>query len=269
MTMIPTSPNGSATWRQRDLFLPEQSTPAASSRSIPMTSPDTTSATSSPALRAGPMPSRSPAGPMTAKSGPPAVPVSRFRARDAGLAMPTNDTSGPLFTASSPSAALQRSLESRLVARMDVNGSPEYALTWSTWDMPSGPPICRLRASAPRISGKDFSGWPTPRKSDDQGGPRQYDGKRGATLREAIAGWSTPANRDYCHPNLKTYTERGGGRKGEQLANQVVHFGPALLGSPASTARRGALNPAYSRWLMGYPEEWDVCAPTATRSSRR
>src|SRR5690242_21166272 len=58
-----------------------------------------------------------------------------------------------LFRSSSPSAVLQSSLESRLRARLDVHGSPEYVLTWKTWDMPSGPLICALRASARPTSG--------------------------------------------------------------------------------------------------------------------
>jgi len=45
---------------------------------------------------------------------------------------------------------------------MDVNGSPEFALTWKDWDMPAGGPICALRASERRTGDKGCSGWPTP-----------------------------------------------------------------------------------------------------------
>ena len=183
-----------------------------------------------------------------------------------------------------------------------------------------------------------LSPWQTPTGQDATGGPRTPDKKRGAAPgNQAIAkltSWATPATRDYRHANLKTYEERGGGKKGEQLNNQAVHLaswptaisaptseashgqssgqyrrkmaecapwptprsseaGPdyAILdreksggtslqttaaisgtpanGCPAGTANTGQLNPAFSLWLMGYPEGWVNCAPRGTVSSRK
>lgn len=71
-------------------------------------------------------------------------------------------TCGRLLDGLSKSASLQLSLENRLRESMDANGSPEYEMTWLSWDMPSGPPICRLRALAHRTSGKDYCGWRSP-----------------------------------------------------------------------------------------------------------
>ena len=82
---------------------------------------------------------------------PEPVPGSRTRA-----------ISGPSGENLSPSAVLQLSLESRLRAHLDVNGSLECVLTWKSWDMPSGPQICALRASTRRTVDNDFTGWPTP-----------------------------------------------------------------------------------------------------------
>jgi hypothetical protein len=132
---------------------------------------------------------------MTVQSGPQAARVSRFRALDSGKAMPTNDTSGPLFTALSPSAALQRSLESRLRALMDLNGAPEYVLIWKTGDMPAGLPICRLRASARRTSDSALHGWPTP--NTPSGGPNakstpKHTGGMDLEGAASLASWPTP-----------------------------------------------------------------------------
>src|SRR5690606_37029127 len=95
------------------------------------------------------------------------------------------------------------SLASRLCQKLDVNGSPEYELTWKQWDMPSGPPICALRASARRTSGRGFGlspkGWTTPQAHD--GSPRgrgqkaRHGTKHGCAdlNRDAqMAGWPTP-----------------------------------------------------------------------------
>ena len=132
------------------------------------------------------------------ESGPAPVPVSRFRALAKDRATPMSGTCGPLFTASSPSAVLQRYLESRLRARMDVNGSPEFALTWKTWDMPAGEPICALRASERRTAGNGCIGLPTPQANkntkNSKDPKRMKENGAQTCLADAahLAGWPTP-----------------------------------------------------------------------------
>jgi hypothetical protein len=48
-----------------------------------------------------------------------------------------------------------------------------------------------------------------------------------------------------------------------------LYSGPTPSGSPEQTEKPGALNPEFVSWLMGFPPEWDACAPTAMPSSRK
>jgi hypothetical protein len=170
----------------------------ASKMSQAQTSKDTLNAISSPGSAVGRKPFALPGGQQIALFGPDLALANHLVARANGREKRTNGTFGQSSADLSPSAALQWSLENRLRARMAAYGSPEYALTWKHWDMPSGLPICALRASARRISGKDCTGWPTARANDGTGAQECKGRTGGMSLKQAakLAGWPTARAQD-------------------------------------------------------------------------
>jgi len=245
--------------------------------SSPTTFPDTHNVTFSQASEAGLTDSGWLAGPTTDLCGRAVALANHSVPPDKARERLTSVTRGPLFGGSSPSAGLQSSLANRLRAAMDVNGSPEFALIASLWDMRWGPPIYRLRASARRTSGNGFGGWPTPQAFDAAKAHMNHETmdhsrrhRRGgcSNLAElAAAGWATPTTRDWKDsPGMALEATNPDGTlrlRNDRLTLQAR--GQAANGDRARTGSSGAWNPALSRWLMGYPPAWCDCAAMETR----
>jgi len=125
------------------------------------------------------------------------------------------------------------------------------------------------------------AGWSTPKAEDAQStgfsAARLAAGKIPDNLHSQsllaiyLGGWASPAARDYRTPTHRTYEERGGGKKGEQLNNKPGQgpHGASLNGSPAATGGKGLLNPRFSSWLQGYPPIWDMLAPKRSGRATR
>lgn len=220
----------------------------ASLTSSPNTSTDLHSVTFSQALADGLTHSGWLAGPGTEKCGPEAVHVSHSVLPERVKASMTNATSGPLFGGLYPSAGLQRSLASKLQARMDGTGHPVYEMTWKSWAMKWGSPICALRASARTTSDNDCfgaGGWPTVAATEARQGyqDRSNPDKKGSqeslstVVVNALTGTNQsggPAEMEKCgefrQDGWKTPTASklsGGTSEGytEVLVEQVQHAG--------------------------------------------
>ena len=127
--------------------------------------------------------------------------------------------------------------------------------------------------------------WPTP-KAREGGHSETYSPKLGE-----VVGWATPTPRDHkdgagtlenvpvnalLGRQVRTAAPWGTPRnaeKGHSTGNEARSKKPRgrledqLYG--AETESTGALNPAFTCWLMGYPAAWDACGATAMRSSRK
>ncbi|UKM31240.1 methyltransferase [Cylindrospermopsis phage Cr-LKS3] len=210
-----------------------------------------------------------------------AVALASLSARQvAAMGLQISGISGRPGSISSRSADLSTSLASRLQQRLDTNGSTLFRQTWKAKATASGQPYWAHTASVPRTSDSGCGSWPTPTAAladkgvrSKEGGIREAMRSRGADLAAMVclASWVTPSARDWKDsPGMATTAKNPDGSERsrmDQLPRQAS--GVLATGCPAETAKPGQLNPAHSRWLMGYPPAWCDCAPTATQSSRR
>jgi hypothetical protein len=211
--------------------------------------------------------------------------LSARQAKAAGLL--TSGTYGQHGSTSLASASLQQSLANKLRQQLNTVGSILFKQTWKELATLSGRKLWAHIASVPRTSVSDCGSWATPTKRDAEHGPgrtrlERTGSKSGEPLTQqaVLASWNTPTcptntnghqagnNRYVNHViAMAAWSTPRANKRGFPDAHGSTE-GP-LIGSTAKTGSKGQLNPAHSRWLMGYPPEWDDCAVMAMQSSRK
>lgn len=114
-----------------------------------------------------------------------------------------------------------------------------------------------------------LAGWVSPTAQDSVRGslpPRPQD--TGIPLSQMVSycGWTSPSSPDWKDtPGMATEAMNPDGslrRRVDQLPRQAqLTSGQTSESPPAQTAKRGVLDAAFSRWLMGFPETWDEASP--------
>lgn len=174
----------------------------------------------------------------------------------------------------------------RLLFRLVPSIRPIEEIAFGLWPTPqhrekgggdySDPAKARARlTSGHQINLQDhvIALWPTPTslaKAKDGNNEAGNSAGLVAIRNHALAMWPTPM----AHEARLGYQRRMGDAKGSQKsltteAIDALGLGENVTGLRERMEKPGALNPAFVCWLMGFPPEWESCAPTAMPSSRK
>lgn len=175
----------------------------------------------------------------------------------------------------------------------------DCSLAQSFWNTPAASDGARGGSGiTPNMTGSSLpqlvksAAWPTPtasnndRTASEERAMTMYrpDGSKAQQRLQdfaSIAGWPSPCAQNgtvngYKDPEKVIARKAAGRQQNLQdvviLATQPIRIkasGQMLTGSDAEMGNSGQLNPEHSRWLMGFPPEWDDCAATEMPSSRK
>ena len=183
------------------------------------------------------------------------------------------------------------SVESAISGRVQINCLLGRQVWLAGWSTPRAEERDQhnsgddYKALSLQVKSAQLAGWPSPTKGNADGsqigkdatstGRRPDGSKATVSLNQvaltALSGWPTTTTRDCSNAKNRTANRtdpNGPHHDGQTLCDAVstVDPGPSTESSSAPTASAGArLNPQFSLWLMGFPEEWDICAPQSKR----